>query len=98
MQKLSINIASDWQVIKKEIESSMKRIGEYPRVVRSRNTNNGEFTAVVLEGGLNIKYNLLTGKVLIWGVGKRRSNGFIDDRVLFKKVEEFKKIMQGVCC
>lgn len=90
----SINNNTEWKKKRESMEATFEAIGEFPRITRCNKDDNGKFGAVVLEGGLNIMYNLRDRDVVIWGVGKRHSNGHIAYEDLVRKIEVFKKEME----
>lgn len=93
---INLNKDSEWKKHRAKMEAEFKEIKEYPRIIRCNKGDDGRFTAVSLEGGLNIMYKIPTKEITIWGVGKRYSNGYISYEDLVAKVEIFKKMMENV--
>lgn len=90
---IDINNNTQWKKHKEKMEVAFKEIGEYPRINRCNKTK-FKFTGVVLEGGLNIRYSVDDRSIIVWGVGKRYSNGYISYEQLKKKVELFEELMK----
>jgi hypothetical protein len=94
---VNINKDREWKQYKEFMEAEFNRIGEYVKIIRTRRKK-AKYTAVALETGLNILYEIPTRDVIIWGVGKRYSNGYISYEQLVKKVELLKELMKEVTC
>ena len=94
---ININKDKEWKEYKDFMEKEFSKIGEYVKIIRTQREK-FKYTAVALETGLNIIYRIPDKEIVIWGVGKRYSNGYISYEQLVKKVELFKNLMKKVTC
>ena len=94
---VNINKNREWKQYKEFMEAEFERIDEYVKIIRTRKEKT-KYTAGALETGLNILYEIPTKDIIIWGVGKRYSDGYIPYEQLVKKVELFKELMKEVTC
>ena len=94
---VDINKDKEWKEYKDFMEKEFDKIGEYVKIKRT-GREKIKYTAVVLETGLNIIYRIPSKEVIVWGVGKRYSDGYIAYEQLVRKVELFKNLMKEVTC